>query len=372
VTIGRKAARPAGANDFAFIIHPIDPKSDVKRKYPLLGTILPTPAINFFSQFFPPVYISRIEGIRSTATGDTIGGWFIACPLTPARMLALPVSVVYRKIIQTGRLAERLGARLLGLGAYTSVVGDAGVTIARSLHIPVTTGDSYTTAIALDALRLGARKMDIDIRTATVAIVGATGAIGQVAAQILAGEVAEVILIGRRRVALEELAQRIGKWAPARLRLAEDIAEIAGAELVLTVTSALDTLIEPQHLRSGAVVCDVSRPRDVSIRVARQRPDVLVLDGGMVKVPGPVDFGFDFGFPPGLAYACMAETMILALEGRLESYTLGREITLEQVQTIAALGRKHGFELAGFRAFEKPVTDEQIAQIKLRRTPQAS
>jgi hypothetical protein len=50
---------------FAFIIHPIDPKRDVSRKYPLLGRALTEQQINFFSTFFPPVYISEIEGITS-------------------------------------------------------------------------------------------------------------------------------------------------------------------------------------------------------------------------------------------------------------------------------------------------------------------
>ncbi|HRF93732.1 MAG TPA: hypothetical protein PLZ51_00995, partial [Aggregatilineales bacterium] len=82
--------------------------------------------------------------------------------------------------------------------------------------------------------------------------------------------------------------------------------------------SAVHAVIEPRHLKPGAVVCDVARPRDVSRLVADQRDDVLVIEGGMVEVPGDVDFHFDFGFPEGKAYACMAETMALALEGRYE------------------------------------------------------
>jgi len=356
-----------GQGDFAFIIHPIDPKADVKRKFKFLGTVLPVSAINFFSQFFPPVYLSRIEGIRSETTGKTVGGWLIACPLTPERMTSLPVPAVYRRIIQAGKMAEKLGARLLGLGAYTSVVGDAGVTISESLSIPTTTGDSYTVAIALDAVRLGASKLGIEMGKATTAIAGATGAIGRVTAQILAAEVADLILISRQEKQLEELARRLQPIARARLHLSTNVADVAGAESVLMATSSRETLIEPHHLRRGAVVCDISRPRDVSARVARERDDVLIIDGGMVEIPGDVDLGFDFGFPPGMAYACMAEVMILALEGRLESYTLGRDISLEQVQTIAELGERHGFRLAGFRAFEKPVTDEQIAHIRAHR-----
>lgn len=125
-------------------------------------------------------------------------------------------------------------------------------------------------------------------------------------------------------------------------------------------------MIEPQHLKPGAVVCDVARPRDVSKQVAAMRDDVLVIEGGMIDVPGPVDFGFDFGFPPGKAYACMAETIALALEGRFEDYTIGKDISAAQADEIAAIAKRHGFKLAGFRSFERAVTDQSIAEVRSR------
>ena len=354
---------------FAFIIHPIDPKRDVSRKFPLLGKYLSVGQINYLSTFFPPLYISEITGIRSAATGKEIRGWFVACPYTPARMLELPEKTVYRKIIQTGRLAEKLGAGVLGLGAFTSVVGDAGLTVSQHLSIPVTTGDSYTVAVAVDSVREAARVMTIPLATATAAVVGATGAIGSVAAELIGREVPRLWLIGRpqRAAALEALRERIrGNSRRTEVHIATEMTPLAQADLILAVTSAVGSVIEPRHLKPGAVVCDVARPRDVSAQVAALRDDVLVIDGGMVTVPGDVDFHFDFGFPPGMAYACMAETMALALEGRYESYTLGKHITVEQVETIAAIASRHGFRLGGFRSFERAVTPEQIERIQTR------
>jgi predicted amino acid dehydrogenase len=350
---------------FAFIIHPLDPKRDVARKYPLLGKYLTERQIDFFCTFFPPVYISQIEGVRSEATGRELTGWFIAAPYTPRRMLELPEQVVYRKIVQAGRMAERLGARILGLGAFTSVVGDAGVTIARRLDIPVTTGDAYTIYIAVDAIREAARQMEIPLTGATAAVVGATGAIGSVCAQLLAHDVADLILIGRREEALQQVREKC-EGGSARVRTTTDLTAMHQAELILTMSSSIGAIIAPEHLRPGAVVCDVARPRDVAQAVAASRDDVLVIEGGMVEVPGPVDFHFDFGFPPGRAYACMAETMALALEGRYEDYTLGRDIQVERVNEIAALATRHGFRLSGFRSFEREVTAEQITRVKER------
>lgn len=350
-------------DSFAFIIHPINPKRDVSRKYPALGK-LPAWLIDYLSLFFPPVYISEISGIRSTATHRSLSGWFVACPLTPGRMMSLPPKVVYKKIVQTGRLAEKLGARILGLGAFTSVVGDGGITIAKNLNIPVTTGDSYTIAQAVHAIEEASARMDMPLPSATVAVVGAAGAIGKICAEMLAPKAARMLLIGRRTDGLVDLAQKINQACQTELTVTGDINRLTEAHFIITVTSAVDAIIEPAHLRRGAVVCDVARPRDVSRKVAEQRPDVLVIEGGMVEVPGPVDFGFDFGFPPKMAYACMAETMVLALEQRYESYTLGKSITLSQVETIDKIAMRHGFTLGGFRSFERAVSEERIAYTK--------
>ena len=68
-----------------------------------------------------------------------------------------------------------------------------------------------------------------------------------------------------------------------------------------------------------------------------------------MDVPGEADFHFDFGLAPGRAYACMAETMVLALEERRESYSLGKQIQPERVREIAELARRHGFRLQDIR-----------------------
>ncbi|MCQ3932155.1 MAG: shikimate dehydrogenase [Chloroflexi bacterium] len=348
---------------FCFIIHPITIKKDVSRKYPILGKILTEGQINFFSQFFPPVYISEIHGVVSQDNGKEATGWFIACPFTPPTMMRLPVEKVYRKIVACGHMAEELGAKVLGLGAYTSVVGDAGAEIAKRLDIPVTNGDSYTVYIAVEAVREAARVMDIPLEQSRAAVVGATGTIGSTCAEILAGDVAELILIGRREEALKDVYERC-RGKKAKVRYSTDIEAIYNSDVILTVTSATHAIIEPEHIKPGAVVCDVARPRDVSWRVHQQRDDVLVIEGGMVEVPGPVDFGFDFGFPPGKAFACMAETMALALEGRYEDYSVGKYISIDQALEIGDICARHGFKLSGFRSFEKAVTPEQIDRVR--------
>ena len=157
----------------------------------------------------------------------------------------------------------------------------------------------------------------------------------------------------------------VQKHGRASIEVSTDIrAALREADLILAVSAAGKELVFPEDLKVGAVVCDVARPRDVSKSVVEQRDDVLVIEGGVIEVPGEVDFHFPFGFPPRTAFACMSETMILALEGTYQSYTLGRDLSVEQVLHMGELAKKHGFKLAGFRAFEVAVTDEKIARTR--------
>ncbi len=347
---------------FAFIVHPVEPQRDVARKFPLLGR-LPPSVVDFGSRFFPPVRLAHITGIRSEATGQEIEGWLLACPLTPKQMLQAPLSTAYDKIVQTGHLAERLGARLLGLGAFTSVVGDAGVTISNRLSIPVTTGHSYTVALTMEAVHEAAKRMNIELTDCSAAIVGASGSLGKACSHLLARNVPRLILIGRHRDRLQAVQHLVESFGTQAV-VATDLAALSEADLVVAVSSATVPIIKPEHLKRGAIVCDVARPPSVHPEVRRVRTDVLLIDGGVAAVPGEMNLGFDIGLPPGTVYGCMAETMILTLEGRYECFTLGKELSLQRIDEIAQLARKHGFHLSNLYSLGKNLTPEMIARVK--------
>lgn len=347
---------------FAFIIHPISAR-DVARKYPA-AKWFPDSWIEAFLKLKHPMILSKIEGIQSI-TGAKTEGWFIGCPLTPRQMVggSLPLEFVYGRILECAEIAKKEGAELIGLGAFTSVVGDGGITIAERSPIAVTTGNSYTVATAIEGTVKACHDIGFDTAESTLAVVGATGAIGKTCAKILGPKFARTYVIGRDLARAQDVAGEV-KNAIGTVEL--DV--LREADAVISVTSSDAAIILPEHLKPGSVVCDVARPRDVSVRVGKERPDVLVIEGGVVSVPGEVNFNFNFGFPPKTAYACMSETMMLALDGRAENFTLGKDVSVEQVEETQRLAAKHGFKLAGFRSFEKAVTDEAIARARAART----
>ncbi len=349
--------------EFGFAVHPLD-LTDVVRKYRIAEKLSERVVAQALRRR-PPFVLGEITGVRSL-TGDEATGWLIAVPLLPQQFLELPEKVVIRKLARATRVAAKEGARILGLGAFTAIPGGGGRRLADIAEIPVTTGNTYTVAIAIDGLLEGCRLMDIDPTASTLAIFGATGSIGRTTSHILARRFSRTVLVGRDADRLAEVARDIAERTNGTMiEVSTDVTALGEADAVMTVSSAVDAPVRPEHLRPGSVVCDVARPRDVSRAVARVRPDVLVIDGGVVRVPGELAFHWDFGLPSGIALACMAETMILALEQRYESYTIGKDIQVSAVEEMWALAAKHGFSLGGLRSFEQAVSAETIERVRL-------
>lgn len=352
-------------NRFAFVIHPL--KTDFIYRHRLFGwtRIFPDSLVEKIAAYIPPLYISRITGGKSPTTGQRIEGHLISLGATPREMLRHSERFTYNRLVKAAEMAERLDARIMGLGAFTSVVGDAGVTVAHEADIAITSGNSLTVAATLEAAKQAVIKMGAsDLTQGKVMVIGATGSIGSVCSRLLAQAIFDVVLVSLDPANLIQLKHTIQEETPgARVTIATRADEYIGdCDLIVTATSAFgQRVIDITRCKPGAVICDVARPPDINEAEAALRPDVLVIESGEVLIPGDINFGYDIGLPPKTAYACLAETALLAMEGRFEDYTLGRNITIERVKEIYRLFKKHQFEIAGLRSFGEYVTDDFVA-----------
>jgi fatty aldehyde-generating acyl-ACP reductase len=354
-------------NKFCFVIHPLS-FEDIARYEPgAKGK--GEPILRKIMEWMPSYAAVHVTGVRAPDGRET-EGWFVAAPLLPQQLVEFPREEVYRRVVRAIEIGVELGAQVAGLGAFTAVVGDAGITINERSPIPVTTGNSLTIAAGVQSLFRGASEMGVDPGTSTAVVIGATGSIGSACARLIAPNVERLILVARNETRLRKFHEQLSSELPCASEYTTLVPEaVRQAQLILTATTSTQDVIEPEDLRPGAVICELSLPHDVSRRVALQRPDVLVIEGGNVVVPGNPRFervrepgsDFDLNLPPRTALACMGETMVLALEGRLEPYTLGRGIELTKVIEIQAMAQRCGFELAGMRAFDAAITPEKIA-----------
>ncbi len=363
-------------NRFAFVIHPLSQEYfKIIKPVEVLSRVSPPLLMDSLEKamaYAPPFVYSRVEGIKSP-TGTEAEGWLISVGGTPREIMSHSPEFTYRRLLDAAKMAKRLGAQIMGLGAFTKVVGDAGVTVARRAPLPITTGNSYSASGALWAAHDAMLRLRLlpppngKQRVAFQAmVVGATGAIGAACARLLVRAAEQVTLVSPETAKLLALKESILRETPdARVVLsARADTHIAAMDMIVTATSgAGKKVLDIMKVKPGCVITDVARPLDLPPSEVAKRPDVLVIESGEIRLPGDVTMK-NIGLPKGVAYACLAETIVLALEGRFESYTVGRAIEWEKVHEIYRLGLKHGMQLAAISGVNGVFSDEDIEQVR--------
>lgn len=318
---------------FSFILSPISIKQ-LKVLCPILR-ILPDLLIKPFLKNNAPFKACQIKRIQSIQ-GTQIQGNIIICPLLPKQMLESDEGLVLESIISAGHLAERLGAKIIGLGGYAGIVADKGLTVAKSLKIPVTTGKSLTAWSVFEAIFRVARAKGIDLKKSTLSIVGAGGSLGYLCAAKLSDYVMKIKICDGNKDKLIRLKERVLEFNPIEISIEEGIGNaIKDADILINATRSPETLFSLDLLKSGAIICDVSASWNIADS-PNSRSDITIVKGGLIKAPNS-----DSNFIP----ASLAETMLLTLEEKFTSYSLGDNINLDKLEEIANLAVRHGFEV---------------------------
>ncbi len=344
--------------DFALIIHPTHEEllhryePGMKRKSRHL--------VRKVLEWMKPFKAAEVEGVKSSL-GRTAKGVLVMCPLLSEQMVGLNPKVVTKAVIEAAKFAESLNTKIIGLTAFASLVGNRGLDIAKQVKTPVTNGMSYTLAMEPEAIFQGMNYMDINPRKAKIVIFGITSPIGKMCLNVLGPYVKKVFATVRNE---EKFLMLKASLAQRNIDLEKiDILsnDVYSANLIVLAANAIPVGFDFTKVKPGTVIFDASYPRKIP---AHLRNDILVVDGVAIRPPGNVKLNFDFGLPEGVSFPCMAEPMILALEHKYESYSLGKNITPEHIKQIYKLGNKHGFEIAELTSGERVITKERIAQIK--------
>jgi predicted amino acid dehydrogenase len=367
-------------NRFAFVIHPLSQQYlNNLKPLELVSKVAPAPVMDLVEKaaaYTPPFVYTKVSGIRSPE-GVEAEGWLIVVGGTPKEIMSHTPEFTYRRLLAAAEMAKKLGAQIMGLGAFTKVVGDAGITVAKRAPLPITTGNSYSASGALwaahDAVeRLGLLKLEHGKRVKGKAmVVGATGAIGSACARLLARTAEELHLVSPEAAKLLVLKESILEDSPGVKLVLSSYADsdrsIGDMDMIVTATSgAGKKILDIMQVKPGCVITDVARPLDLPPEEVAKRPDVLVIESGEVALPGDVrmkSIGFE---DRSVVYACLAETIVLTLEGRFENFTLGRNLEWEKVHEIYKLGLKHGMQLAAISGVNGVYSDEDIAAVRRR------
>ncbi|MCX5713459.1 MAG: NAD(P)-binding domain-containing protein, partial [Candidatus Omnitrophica bacterium] len=296
-------------------------------------------------------------------TGQSVNGCLVVATFIPD-MIDRDVWVVFSKVVKACKLAEKNGVGIVTLGGFTSIVAErVGQEIANEVDVPVTTGNTFTAAMAIDGAQKAAEALGLVISQAKVAIVGGTGDIGSACARAFTDKAKFVVVTGRTKENLKKLHAELTKRHKAKIEATTDnFAAVKDADIVIAAASASASILNIEWFKPGAIIVDVGYPKNVSY-MPTNRDDILIFSGGLATCPTPLQLPIDVGLPStNTIYGCFAEAIILSLEKRYEKFSYGRgNITTEKIEEIRSLGKKHGFQAADFywgdRAVNVPMLD---------------
>jgi predicted amino acid dehydrogenase len=218
---------------------------------------------------------------------------------------------------------------------------------ARS-EIPITNGGAYTAGTVKAAVPAMLRRLEADgvsLERVCAGVVGANGVVGFRVCHSLLGHVGRLVMIGRDAERLERSATRLRhRCESTEVVTATSLEALKECDLVFSATSEPDPLIFPAHVRPGALIYDLGRPADVDESV-KAIPGVEVVAGGTVRPPGRALGRLDIHFGQGAVPACLAETIIIALENCPERCTLGDNTKGENIEYFVEKAEQLGFTI---------------------------
>lgn len=358
-------------NKFAFIAHPLNLGMVVRchRTVGFLSKWVSPYLLKKNLLRIPPIKFIHIKDI-TTKSGKTAEGIVIVCPLLPDQLINSRDNGAQEQIVKCCKIAKRWGAKIVGLGGFTSIVTDGGRSLLGEVDIAITTGNTYTVCLAIDEIFTAMKCMNINARKSVLTIVGATGDIGAACANYLVPFFSEIILVARDREKLLALKKTLVNQK-AKVAVEVDIpAAVHKADVVLTATSAITTIIDVKDLKKGSILCDVSYPANIDFALSKKRKDFFAFEGGLAsaafmnsideKTREKIKIFNDCGSLHG----CISETIVLALNGIFENYSIGKaEISKGKIDRIRELAFQSDFSPFCFVSGGSIVSQDEVRRI---------
>jgi len=349
---------------FAFLIHPRD-TFDVSRRF-WITKYLPDNLVEATTK--------RLRGrlgftvcskFKAAKLNNIIEGYIIAVLLSGKQMMFLPLNLVRQRILETILFAQnKLGVEIVGLGSLITSVTDGGRWLVNipQVKLTITHGDTYSIVVAKEGIEKILNLCKFEKEKTKIAIVGAYGLIGREIVKFLAQNGYPLILIEKTEEKVNLIKEKLREInLENKIFLASiNLKDIFPADLVITVTSHPSALLKSEHLKTGVIIYDIAQPMNVSPELIKKRPDIIKIDGAYVDIDD-IDLGFDMGPPKGTTFACLVETIMMALEGE-KNHHVG-EINEDYLGKTKEWAKKYGFSHAPLTCFGKPIPLENFLKI---------
>lgn len=300
--------------------------------------------------FIPPRDIFRIK-VKSK-TGAEVNGVYIETFIDPDKLDTQFIRTNIGKVMNAVSCAKKMGAKIVALGGFTSIVLEGKLDSFSSGESKFTTGNTLTAAYIVKGIEKAATRSNINLQESAILIVGATGDIGMACVNFLKNKAKKLLLNARNHQRLEKLSQELAKEKiPASYSVClQDL--ISEADVIICAASSIG--IKLADCKKDVLICDAGYPKNLEKKIEKEN-SISLFHGGM----GQVNYGFHFNpdysksfyryAAPNISHGCILEAIILAFENKFETYSAGKgNITIDKMEEIYGLSLKHGINIAPF------------------------
>ena len=308
----------------------------------------------------PPQLVENVE-VKS-ATGISIEGSYIDSCFVPEMLSRFKTA--RRKVLKAMELAQKKGINITALGGFTSIIFE-NFNLLQHKQIRntslewerFTTGNTHTAWVICKQLEINAPRIGIDLKKATVAVIGATGDIGSAVCRWLINKtgISDLLMVARQQEPLALLQKELDGGTITSLDEA-----LPQADIVVWVASMPKTIeIDTDNLKKPCLMIDGGYPKNLDEKF--QGENIYVLKGGIVEFFNDIGWNMmelaEMQNPQREMFACFAEAMILEFEKCHTNFSWGRNnISLEKMEFIGAASLKHGFSAIGLDKQPKVLT----------------
>ena len=290
-------------------------------------------------------------------------GRVVFSPLTAEQMFK-DLHAARSRILKAVRLSEKMGPKVIGLGALTASVMRGKWEALDNIKALITSGSIFTSVLVKKGAEKIAEKAGMDIKECTVAVVGAAGLVGSLVSKLLADHVGRLILVDRRMKVLAGLGKEIADQVKIRVDVTKDLAQLRHAHVIVAATNAISAVLDQEDVPPGTLIVDDSRPTSTPLDLMDHRPDVIVVEGGVGHLDGmkcPFDFGLAYEDD---VFGCLGETILLCWDRMYERRHLEGKTDLALAHELEKVSREIGIELSVFQWQGRVIENFQFEHIK--------
>lgn len=358
--------------DFIFLTHPRN-EDDILATFPFLRAvrkIFPFSLVETILRFAPCYIVSHVNGPKGKK------GYVISVVELPEKLFSSR-ELTQKLIEKCTEFFKKICLKevYVGLAAWWPIVSNAGQMFNDYLKgnnlIKITNGHTATLASIYLSLRELSKIIGLPLERAEILIIG-VGKVGGALAHLLAGQVKKIGLADKNKMRLSVLNRQLEK-KDRHLIIENILIEDSYAEEIILkqlerydisvcTTTNTNLLISQQSKLKNCIILDDSRP-EAFPRVLSKDQKVVVLEGGLMKIPGvSLDSDFGFGQDENI-FGCLSEAIILALDEEKQVKPNVGELDFDNLNRLIGVCKDLGIQVGDFKCAHRRIQEEELVTI---------